>query len=885
MALGACSSMPQVGDITSIFGDASKPEADRAAPASEQPAGVDFGTSTDVHPGIWPAGKSGAVRDSTVEAQVAQLLSQMTAEEKVGQIIQADLGSTTPDDLRRYHLGSILAGGDTGPGGNDKAPAPEWLKAADAYYDASVATAPGRPAIPEIWGIDAVHGHSNIVGATLFPHNIGLGAMRDPSLMRKIGEITAQEVRVTGQDWTFAPTVAVARDDRWGRTYESYSEDPKLVSEYASAIIQGLQGKPNDQDFLKGGHVIATAKHFLGDGGTEGGQDQGDSIYGEPALRDIFAPPYEAAIEAGVQSVMTSFSSWRSRKMHGNNMLLTDALVGRLGFDGFVVGDWDGHAQVPGCSKVDCPAAINAGLDMFMISTDWKTLYANTLAEVKAGRIPQARLDEAVARILRVKLRAGVMSEGRPSSRPYAGQWDLLGSPEHRAVARRAVRESLVLLKNDGGILPLSPQAHVLVAGDGADNMAKQAGGWTISWQGNGNTRADFPRADTIFEGIKANVEAAGGTATLSVDGSFAEKPDVAIMVFGEDPYAEGRGDRPNVDFEPKYRHDLRLLQSLRAQGIPVVSVFLSGRPLYVTPEINASTAFVATWLPGSEGAGVADVLFAKPDGSVAYEFRGKLSFSWPRSPVQTPLNVGTEPYYPLFSYGYGLTYGTPHNLGALPEAAAANLAAGSPDMLVKSGRAATPWSLLLIDAIGEKVAADPAPATVSTAALRVARGDRNKQEDALVAIWSGIGKASLVAAADEPANFARQADDGMALRMELRVDDAPAGPVTLGVGSASALGRVDLTPALKAAHGKGWTTIAVPLSCFRKAGADLGAVTLPMVLTNSGKLTISLFSIAVAPGADETNCPAPEASKAPVKVKPHLKTKPHVKARRRHIG
>jgi len=250
------------------------------------------------------------------------------------------------------------------------------------------------------------------------------------------------------------------------------------------------------------------------------------------------------------------------------------------------------------------------------------------------------------------------------------------------------------------------------------------------------------------------------------------------------------------------------------------------------------------------------DVLFAKPDGSVAYDFRGKLSFSWPRSPVQTPLNVGTEPYYPLFSYGYGLKYGTPHNLGALPEAAAANLAAGSPDMLVKSGRAATPWSLLLIDAIGEKVAADPAPATVSTAALRVARGDRNKQEDALVAIWSGIGKASLVAAADEPANFARQADDGMALRMELRVDDAPAGPVTLGVGSASALGRVDLTPALKAAHGKGWTTIAVPLSCFRKAGADLGAVTLPMVLTNSGKLTISLFSIAVAPGADETNAP-----------------------------
>jgi beta-glucosidase len=740
--------------------------------------------------------------------------------------------------------------------------------------------------IPLIWGIDAMHGNDHIIGATLFPHNIGLGAMRDSDLVRKIGEITAQEMRITGQDWTFAPTIAVVRDDRWGRTYESYSENTQVVSDYAAAIVTGLQGKPRDPDFLKGEHVIATAKHFIGDGGTDKGQDQGDNLTSEPGLRDTFAPPYEAAIKAGVQTVMASYSSWRGRKMHADRALLDDVLFGRMGFDGFVVSDFHGAAQIPGCSRNDCPAATNAGLDMLMTATNWKVLYANILSEVKGGVIPPARLDEAVARILRVKLRAGVLSEGKPSSRPYAGRYDLLGSPDHRAVARQAVRESLVLLKNDGGLLPLSPKEHVLVAGDGANNLSKQTGGWTISWQGDGNTRADFPHGNTIFEGIKANVEAAGGSATLSVEGSFSEKPDVAIVVFGEDPYAEGRGDRPNVDFEAGNRHDLALLQSLRAEGIAVVSVFLSGRPLYVTPELNASDAFVAAWLPGSEGAGVADVLFARPDGSVAYDFRGELSFSWPRAPDQMPLNVGTEPYYPLFAYGYGLSYATPRNLGTLPEAAQTNVAAGPLNRIVDMGRAAAPWSLSLIDVTGEKVAADPAPATVSTAALRAVRGDRNKQEDTLIATWSGLAKASLVAAG-EPASFIKQTNDGMALTLNLRVDSAPASPLTLAMGSATALGKVDLTEALKAAHGKGWTKIAVPLSCFRDAGADMGAVTLPVVLTSSGRLAVSLYSVQVEPAAaGQASCPAPVASaafvkvKTPAKAKPHVKTKAHARAK-----
>ena len=613
-----------------------------------------------------------------------RLLSQMTLEEKVGQTIQADFSSVTPDDVRKYHLGSVLNGGDSGPSHNDRAPAPDWLKAGDAYFNASLPASPDRPRIPLLWGTDSVHGNSNIVGATIFPHNIGLGAMRDPDLVREIGRITAIETRVTGADWNFAPTVAVVRDVRWGRTYEGYSEDSDVVSANAAAMVEGLQGKPGDPDFLRGPHVIATAKHFIGDGGTDGGLDRGDNIFGESDLRDLFAPPYRAAIAAGVQSVMASYSSWQGYKMHGNRALLNDVLVGRLGFDGFVVGDWNGHLEVPGCSGAICEPVFSAGVDMIMAPDTWRGLYNSTLALVRSGEIPTTRLDEAVARILRVKLRAGLMQAGAPSTRPYAGRWDLLGAPEHRAVARQAVRESLVLLKNDGGILPLDPKLNVLVAGDGADDLGKQCGGWTISWQGTGNTRADFPHGQTIYEGIREQVQAAGGTATLSSDGKFTDKPDVAIVVFGENPYAETKGDLSDLAF---HSGDLALMQKFRAQGIPVVAVFLSGRPLYVTREINAANAFIAAWLPGSEGGGVTDMLFRKQDGGIAYEFRGKLSYSWPRAPDQAPLNAArtSDPenvkaaYNPLFAFGYGMDYAHPHDLGPLPEAPDA--AARSSDM------------------------------------------------------------------------------------------------------------------------------------------------------------------------------------------------------------
>ncbi len=612
------------------------------------------GAEIAVHPEIWPQVRSPVAKDPEVERRVSAILEGMSVEEKVGQLIQAEILHVTPEDIRDYHLGSVLNGGNGGPGGDEYAPAAEWLKLADTFWAASMDAADGKQAIPILWGLDAVHGHTNVVGATIFPHNIGLGATRNPELVRRIGEVTAREIAVTGQDWDFSPTVAVARDDRWGRAYESYSEDPEIVAAYAGEMVRGLQGDPGTAEFLDPSRVLATAKHFLGDGGTHGGKDQGDNLSSEEELRDVHGAGYVSAFEAGVQTVMASYNSWHGRKLHGYGELLTGVLKGRMGFDGFVVGDWNGHAQVAGCSNDSCAAAINAGVDMFMVPEDWKALYENTLAQARAGEIAAARLDDAVRRILRVKVRAGLFERGKPSSRPLAGKFELLGAPEHRAVARQAVRESLVLLKNNAGLLPLAPGQSILVAGDGADDVGKQSGGWTITWQGTGNERSDFPGATSIWEGIRDAVAAGGGTAVLSVDGRWEEKPDVAIVVYGEDPYAEFEGDRQTLDYEPA--EDLELLRRLRGEGIPVVSVFLSGRPLWVNPEINASDAFVAAWLPGSEGAGVADVLLRAADGSVRHDFQGRLSFSWPRLADGAPLNRNDPDYAPLFAYGHGLS-------------------------------------------------------------------------------------------------------------------------------------------------------------------------------------------------------------------------------------
>lgn len=618
---------------------------------------------------IWPQLQSPIALDEVTENKITLLLENMSLEEKVGQMLQPELRHVTPEDVKAFHVGSILNGGGTFPNGDKYASAADWVAVVDSYYQASMDDSDGNTGIPIIWGTDAVHGNNNVVGATLFPHNIGLGATNNPELVRQIAKATAVEVAATGIDWAFSPTVATVRNDLWGRAYEGFSEDSELVTIYAGMFVAGLQGESNTPELLDSAHVVATAKHFIGDGGTERGIDRGDNLDSEQELFDIHGQGYITAIEAGVQSVMVSFNSWHGKAVHGNQYLLTQVLKQRMGFEGLVISDWNGHSFVQGCTTASCPHAINAGVDLLMAAgPDWKELYANTLEQARSGVIAKDRIDDAVRRILRVKFRAGIF-ETAPAERPLAGRNELIGAQPHRDIARQAVRESLVLLKNKNNLLPLDPKLNVMVAGNAADNIGKQSGGWTLSWQGVGNTNKDFPGASSIFDGIKKRVSGAGGSAFLSVDGSYPTKPDAAIVVFGEKPYAEGLGDIKTLEYQAGDKSDLDLLKKLKGQGIPVVSVFISGRPLWVNPEINASDAFVAAWLPGSEGDGIAEVIFKSAKGEVEHDFIGRLSFSWPMDVSQTELNRGDPNYQPLFPYGFGLSYNDKDTLvDVLPE-------------------------------------------------------------------------------------------------------------------------------------------------------------------------------------------------------------------------
>ena len=801
---------------------------------------------TLIQPENWPLQPRVMVRDPEVEQRVMDLMARMTLEEKVGQLMQADIDSVTPEQVRQFNLGSVLNGGSSAPGGDLRNTPDSWLALADAFWEASTDTSDGGVGIPVIWGTDAVHGHSNIVGATLFPHNIGLGAANDPDLMYEIGRVTALEILATGLDWTFAPTVAVVRNDRWGRTYEGYSEDPVIVAAYAPRLVEGIQGIYGTDEFLDENHVIATAKHFTGDGGTFDGVDQGDNRSTESDLRDIHSAGYPPAFAAGVQTVMASYSSFHGQKMHGLKPMLTDVLVGRMGFDGFVVGDWNGHGQVAGCTNESCAASFNAGLDMFMVPQDWEALYRNTLEQVQSGEISLERLDEAVARILRVKIRAGILDAPKPSARANAGNWALLAAPEHRAIAREAVRKSLVLLKNENSLLPLPADARVLVAGDGANDIGKQSGGWTLSWQGTGNSNEHFPIATSIFAGIAEAVEAAGGTATLSVNGDWTEKPDVAIVVFGENPYAEGVGDRVNVDYDSD--DGLELLQKFAEAGIPTVSIFLSGRALWVNPELNLSEAFVAAWLPGSEGSGVADVLFADASGQPRYDFTGRLSYSWPANAAQVEVNVGDPDYRPLFPYGYGLGYGDD---GSLPELsvdpALADNAFHNTAHLVESGKPVGNWRIRLTDGGGETLIANERGASPQ-GLLEIHPADHEKQEDTFIATWRG--PASLVIDG-EPANIQQPENQKVVLELSYQVIEADGSNANLAMGQ----GKLALDGQLESKAGTGWQTSRIGLSCFVEPGAERQPLAGPLVITAQGSLQLQVKSVLLKIDSVEAGC------------------------------
>ncbi|RST32172.1 glycoside hydrolase family 3 protein [Sphingomonas ginkgonis] len=785
-----------------------------------------------------------------MERRITAMLARMSVEEKVGQTLQPEMKSITPEDVRTYHIGSIENGGGSVPGGDKHAPVSAWLAKIDGYWKASVDPVNKGVRIPMMWASDAVHGHNNVYRATLFPHNIGLGAARDPDLVRRIGGATAMEVRALGMDWSFAPTLAVVQDDRWGRTFESYSEDPAVVALYAKAMVEGLQG--TGSRFLDKDHVISTAKHFLGDGGTDGGRDQGDNRASEEVLRDVHGAGYPAAVNGGVQAVMASFSSWQGLKLHASKPLLTDVLKDRIGFDGLVIGDWNAHGQVPRCTKGDCPTTFNAGVDVFNVPEDWKTLYASMIREVRDGTIPMARLDDAVRRVLRVKMRAGVFDEGLPSSRPHAGDEALLGAPAHRKIARQAVRESLVLLKNDRRVLPIDPRGHrILVAGAGADSITKQTGGWTLSWQGNDNTNADFPGATSIWSGIRAAVEADGGTAVLSPDGSFTgRKPDAAIVVFGENPYAEFQGDQADVALHTENAESLALLRKLRAAGVPTVAVLLSGRPLYLNPQINAADAFVAAWLPGSEGGGVADVLLAKPGGAPAHDFRGRLSFSWPKRPDQTPLNKGQAGYDPQFAFGYGLSYAQSARVGTLPEPMVAAETA-APGVFLREGTGTNGFRLTIGDAQSPHIAAVGARvATYGSEALTLRRVDRRRQEDAWAATWSGAGPAWITLERSAPIDLSREANGAMVLALEVRVTSPARGPVSLLVNDTALPVGAELSRAGE------WRSIRVPLRCFGSAAADLAKVT-SIRLQTAATLGMELSGVSLQETAAGDRCPA----------------------------
>jgi beta-glucosidase len=579
-------------------------------------------------PSLTAADVPAARKAGTPSPDVEALLAQMTLDEKIGQMTQADETALKDNrDVRDFFMGSVLSGGDSLPKPNNPA---TWAQMIDGFQNQALST---RLGIPMIYGVDAVHGDGDVRGAVLFPHNIGLGATRNPDIVQKAARVTAREVAGTGARWAFAPCIAVARDERWGRTYESYGESPELAELLGPAAVRGLQ------DADDGTAVLASAKHFVGDGGTFAGMDQGDTRVSEAELRRIHLPGYLACIKAGVGNVMVSYSSWNDVPMHGNKRLITDVLKGELGFTGFVVTDWAAIDKMSDDYKQDVEVAINAGIDMVMVPIHYRDFVTDMKELLAAGRISMARVDDAVRRILKQKVRFKLWE--RPFTDPALTAQ--IGSAEHRAVARQAVQQSLVVLKNEKKVLPLAAGARVHLAGFRADDIGVQCGGWSVGWRGH---RGATTPGTTIRQGFEQVLGA--GRVDFSKDAAGAEKADVVVVVVGEDPYAEGSGDRDKLELGAE---DRAVIDAAKRSGKPLVIVLLSGRPLILGELVDSASAVVAAWLPGTEGAGIADVL------SGAVKPTGKLPCSWPRDMAQIPINVGDPKYAPLFQYGFGLSW------------------------------------------------------------------------------------------------------------------------------------------------------------------------------------------------------------------------------------
>jgi beta-glucosidase len=602
------------------------------------------------------------ISQPSIIKKVNELMLNMTLTQKIGQMVQAERLGCTPDDVKNYHLGSVMSGAGSLPENNDLE---SWLKTTDSYWNASIFKSDKHLAIPILYGVDAIHGNNNLKAATIFPHNIGLGAANDPDLIRRIAEITRKEVLATGVDWVFAPNLAVAQNNQWGRYYESYSQSPELVNKYAGEVINGLQGK------LHGEGVIACVKHWIGDGATSHGIDQGDANISWEELNKTHISPYISAITSGAMTVMASFNSWNGDKCHGHEYLLTAVLKKQLDFSGFILSDMNGIDYLCDDFYLSVAQGVNAGIDMFMFPENWKQFILHLLNHVELGTVPISRIDDAVRRILSVKFASGLFDIPCPSDRNWANHASF-GSIAHRGIAREAVRKSLVLLKNQKKTLPLKKDARILVTGKNAHNIGHQCGGFTIDWQGVSGNEA-FEGASSIWQGIKEIAPNAILNSNADLSAISAKDHDIAVVVIGEYPYAEGFGDIRDCDnliieagsqingqiniLEP-YGHslalkelhpeDYQIIKALSDKGLPLVVILISGRTLIINAELEKSAAFIAAWLPGSEGQGVSDMLFGD------FNFQGKLAFTWPKVISKEKKK---RPPKPLFPIGYGLQY------------------------------------------------------------------------------------------------------------------------------------------------------------------------------------------------------------------------------------
>lgn len=594
---------------------------------------------------------SGQKKFTAYDEQVSQVMATMSLDEKIGQMTQAEIsGLKDEKDVESLFLGSLLSGGNGDPKEGNSLKA--WTDMYDKYQSMALKT---RLGIPILYGVDAVHGHNNVLDAVIFPHNIGLGATGDADLIARVSQATAEEVRATGINWTFAPCVAVVRDERWGRTYEGFGEDPTLVKNLGEAAVNGLQGAELRSPLS----VLACAKHFAGDGGTEFGTgapkapdkperwplDRGDVKLSEAEFKELHMQGYVTSIAAGVGSIMPSYSSWNGVKCSGSKRLLTEILKGEMGFEGFLISDYNAIDELPGDYKSDIETSVNAGMDMFMVPDRYREFISLLRELVNEGKVPMTRIDDAVRRILRVKFAMGLMDKGRSFMADRALH-KRFGSAEHRLVARDAVRKSLVLLRNENKALPLSKSlARIHVGGSNADDIGNQCGGWTIDWQGKSGEVTTG--GTTILKAVQGAVSKTT-KVTFSKDGTGADGADVGIVVIGETPYAEMFGDRTDLSLSVE---DIAAVNNMKKAGIPVVVILISGRPMIIEPVLLKSDAFIAAWLPGTEGQGVADVLFGD------YKPTGKLPHSWPQSVAQLPINVGDANYSPLFKFGFGLSY------------------------------------------------------------------------------------------------------------------------------------------------------------------------------------------------------------------------------------